>query len=76
MRDRIAKVIGDYYDGYVSKDDTPNSWERATSAADLVLAEMREPTVAMLDKVQYDIYDWGANNWRAMIDEAASGTVN
>ena len=80
MKARVAKAIGDYYDGYISPEDTPNSWARAMAAAELAIEAMREPTKEMLESGAGEVWLFdpdvdGPNAkagdvWRAMIDEA------
>lgn len=48
----------------------PFQQEMLRREARAAIAAMREPTAAMLDRVEYDSHGWALQNWQAMIDEA------
>lgn len=77
MIERVARAIGDSYDGDVNPVDTPNSWARALSAARAAIEAMREPTPQMRAAVReaggFDAYTATDNTdaiIAALIDEA------
>ena len=76
MVDRVAKAM---YDAMIARMNVKSfGWEAEDNhlrddwraVARVAIAEMREPTEEMTDVISHDEYDWGANNWRAMIDSA------
>jgi hypothetical protein len=77
MIDRVARAIGEVYDGLADPELTPNNWARAALAARAAVDAMREPTDQMITagwnntnrpiEDHEDLYDIA---YRAMIDEA------
>lgn len=80
--ERLARVIGECYDGCADPVDTPNNWGRAMEAARAVLTALREPSNAVLDAGADNLVgsiddDWRGDAliiWRAMIDSILSET--
>jgi hypothetical protein len=50
MKEILARIIGEMYDGYADPVDTPNNWARALHAADEVLEAFINPTTAMIQR--------------------------
>lgn len=79
LLERVARAIGEAYDGYADPVDTPNNWKAAIHAARLAVEAMREPSPEMTKAphheadacdAQYQRDDAFAEAWRAMIDAA------
>lgn len=47
--DRLARVLGEHYDGSADPIDTPNNFARARGGIVAVLTAMRDPTPDMRD---------------------------
>ena len=49
-REIIAKTVGDHYDGYVDRNDTPHTWGSAVSASDAILSALAENGLVVVEK--------------------------
>jgi hypothetical protein len=74
MIDRVARAIGEAYDGLADPELTPDNWARAVEAARSAIEAMREPTEAMKDayyKFDERFSSYPAQDcWETMLDEA------
>lgn len=85
MVERVARIIGDHYDGHADPVETPNNWTSAMQAARAAVEAMREPTEAQLDRFvsralcvsvsgQGGWSKYARDQWQTMIDAALAPT--
>ena len=86
MVERVARTIGEYYDGLTDPVATPENWARALGAARAAIAAMREPTAEMQRKWNMvtdehtgfqeacPLCGGHLHGWRIMIDAALSSS--
>ncbi len=55
MVEKMARAIGEHYDGYCDPVATPNTWASAMGAARAALKVMREPTERVVEAMQTEV---------------------
>lgn len=72
--DKLARLVGAYYDGDADPETLPNNYRRAMGAVRELLEAMREPDREMADAGRTYAWDYDDGNarlcWEAMIEEA------